>query len=176
MSRIVAQSGFVVAAKLFRGYTAAEMPPTIQNHKARRDYFIGETLEAGIELKGTEVKSLRAARASIDDAFCKIERAECWLYNTHIAAYEAGNRWNVDPLRPRRLLLHKKEIDHLAGKLQAKGAALLPLRIYFTKSFAKVLLGLGKGKSQFDKREALKRKESDRETRRALADARRAKF
>ncbi len=149
------------------------MPPTIQNHKVRRDYFISETLEAGIELKGTEVKSLRAARASIDDAFCKIERSECWLYNAHIAAYEAGNRWNVDPLRPRRLLLHKKEIDHLAGKLQAKGAALLPLRIYFTKSYAKVLLGLGKGKSQYDKREALKRKESDRETRRALADARR---
>jgi len=149
------------------------MPPSIHNHKARRDYFIGETIEAGIELKGTEVKSLRAARASIDDAFCKIERGECWLYNAHIAPYEPGNRWNVDPLRPRRLLLHKKEIDHLAGKLQVKGAALLPLRIYFTKSYAKVLLGLGKGKSQYDKREALKRKEADRETRRALADARR---
>jgi len=149
------------------------MPPTIQNHKARRDYFIGETFEAGIELKGTEVKSLRAARASIDDAFCRIEGGQCWLYNAHIAPYEPGNRWNVDPLRRRRLLLHKKEIDHLAGKLQAKGTALVPLRIYFTKSFAKVLLGLGKGKTQIDKREDLKRKEADRETRRALADARR---
>lgn len=151
------------------------MPPIIQNHKARRDYFIGETFEAGIELKGTEVKSLRAARASIDDAFCRIERGECWLYNAHIAPYEAGNRWNVDPLRPRRLLLHKREIDHLAGRLQAKGMALLPLRIYFTKRYAKVLLGLGRGKSQYDKREALKRKEADRETQRALAAMRRAK-
>jgi SsrA-binding protein len=149
------------------------MPPTINNHKARRDYFIGETLEAGIELKGPEVKSLRASRASIDDAFCKIERGQCWLYNAHIAAFEQANRWNVDPLRPRRLLLHKKEIDRLAGQLNAKGTALIPLRLYFTKSYAKVLLGLGKGKSQHDKREALKRKESDRETHRALADARR---
>jgi len=151
------------------------MPPTIHNHKAGRDYVIGETFEAGIELKGPEVKSLRAARASIDDAFCKIDRAQCWLYNAHIAAYEQGNRWNVDPLRPRRLLLHKKEIDRLTGKLQVKGMALLPLRIYFTKSYAKVLLALGKGKSQFDKRETLKRKEADREIQRALAAVRRAK-
>ncbi len=151
------------------------MPPTIHNHKAGRDYVIGETLEAGIELKGPEVKSLRASRASIDDAFGKIERGECWLYNCHIAAYAQGNRWNVDPLRPRRLLLHQKEIDHLTGKLQVKGMALLPLRIYFTKSYAKVLLALGKGKSQYDKRETLKRKEANRETDRALADARRAK-
>jgi SsrA-binding protein len=151
------------------------MPPTIHNHKAGRDYFIGETLEAGIELKGPEVKSLRAARVSIDEAFCKIDRGQCWLYNAHIAAYEQGNRWNVDALRPRRLLLHKKEIDRLDGQLRVKGMALLPLRIYFTKSYAKVLLGVGKGKSQVDKRETLKRKESDRETNRALADARRSK-
>ena len=149
------------------------MTPTIQNHKARRDYFIGETMEAGIELKGPEVKSLRAARASIDEAFCRMDRGQCWLYNTHIAAYEQGNRWNVDPLRPRRLLLHKKEIDHLAGKLQVKGVALIPLRIYFTKGYAKVLIAVGKGKSQVDKRETLKRKEADREIHRAIADARR---
>jgi SsrA-binding protein len=149
------------------------MPATIHNHKAGRDYFIGETCEAGIELKGTEVKSLRAARASIDDAFCRIERGQCWLYNAHIAPYEAGNRWNVDPLRPRRLLLHKKEIDRLAGQLQAKGMALVPLRLYFTKSFAKVLIAVGKGKQQFDKRETLKRKTADRETARVLANARR---
>ncbi len=151
------------------------MPPTIHNHKAGRDYFIGETIEAGIELKGPEVKSLRAARVSIDEAFCKIDRGQCWLYNAHFAAYEQGNRWNVDPIRPRRLLLHKKEIDRLDGQLRVKGMALLPLKIYFTKSYAKVLLGVGKGKSQVDKRETLKRKESDRETNRALADARRAK-
>ncbi|MCX7886920.1 MAG: SsrA-binding protein SmpB [Verrucomicrobiae bacterium] len=152
------------------------MPPVIQNHKARRDYFITETFEAGIELKGTEVKSLRAARASIDDAFCRIQDGECWLCNAHIAPYEAGNRWNVDPLRPRRLLLHRREIDHLAGRLQAKGMALVPLKIYFTKQFAKVLLGLGRGKTQYDKREALKRREADRETQRALAAMRRAKL
>jgi len=149
------------------------MPPTIQNHKARRDYFIDETFEAGLELKGTEVKSLRAGRAAIDDAFGRIENRQCWLYNAHIAPYEPGNRWNVDPLRPRRLLLHRKEIDQITGKLNAKGMALIPLKIYFTKSFAKILLGIGKGKAQYDKREALKRKTADRETERALAAARR---
>jgi SsrA-binding protein len=147
------------------------MVPTIHNHKARRDYLITETYEAGIELKGTEVKSLRNARASIDEAFARIERGQCWLYNAHINPYEFGNRYNVDPLRPRRLLLHKKEIDRLDGQLNAKGMALLPLKIYFTKSFAKVLLGLGKGKAQYDKREALKRKTADREVQRAVRNA-----
>ena len=146
------------------------MVPTIQNHKARRDYFIAETFEAGIELKGTEVKSLRNSRASIDDAFARVERGQCWLYNAHINSYEFGNRYNVDPLRPRRLLLHKKEIDRLAGHLGAKGMALVPLKIYFTKSYAKVQLGLGKGKTQIDKRETLKRKTADREIDRALRD------
>src|SRR6266446_6459424 len=134
------------------------MASQILNHKARRDYFITETYEAGIELKGTEVKSLRNARASIDDAFARVERGQCWLYNAHISPYEFGNRNNVDPLRPRRLLLHKKEIHKLASKLNAKGLALLPLKIYFTKSFAKVALALGKGKTQVDKRESIKRK------------------
>ena len=146
------------------------MVPTIHNHKARRDYFIEETVEAGIELKGTEVKSLRLARASIDEAFARIERDQCWLYNAHINPYEFGNRHNVEPTRPRRLLLHRKEIDRLAGKINVKGMALLPLKIYFTKSFAKVLLGVGKGKSQVDKRETIKRKEADREISRAIAD------
>ncbi len=146
------------------------MPATIHNHKARRDYFINETYEAGIELKGTEVKSLRNARASIDDAFARVERNQIWLYSAHINPYEFGNRNNVDPLRPRRLLLHKKEIDRLASKLGAKGMALVPLKIYFTKSFAKVLLGLGKGKAQYDKRETLKRKTAEREVQRALRD------
>jgi SsrA-binding protein len=147
------------------------MPPTIHNHKGRRDYFIGDTYEAGIELKGTEVKSLRAARASIDEAFARVERKQVWLYNAHIAHYEFGNRFNVDPLRPRRLLLHKKEIDRLAGQLNAKGMALVPLRIFFNgKGLAKVQLGVGKGKSEIDKRETLKRKMDDREVHRALAD------
>jgi len=147
------------------------MMPTIQNHKARRDYFIGDTYEAGLALKGVEVKSLRAARASIDEAFARVERGECWLYNAHIQPYEFGNRWNVDPLRPRRLLLHKKEIDRLAGELNVKGLALLPLQIFFNaKGLAKVTLGVGKGKTQVDKRETIKRKEADREINRAIAD------
>ena len=146
------------------------MAASIHNHKARRDYFINETCEAGIELKGTEVKSLRNARASIDDAFARVERGQVWLYNAHINPYEFGNRYNVDPLRPRRLLLHKKEINRLAGQLGNKGMALVPLKIYFTKSFAKVQLGLGKGKTQIDKRETLKRKTAEREIDRALRD------
>ena len=147
------------------------MVPTIHNHKARRDYFITETYEAGIELKGTEVKSLRNARASIDEAFARIERGQCWLYNAHINPYEFGNRYNADPIRPRRLLLHRKEIDRLDSQLNTKGMALLPLKIYFTKSFAKVLLGLGKGKTHIDKRETLKRKTADREIQRAVRNA-----
>jgi SsrA-binding protein len=146
------------------------MVPTIHNHKARRDYLITETYEAGIELKGTEVKSLRAARASIDEAFCQIEGNQCWLYNAHINPYEFGNRFNVDPIRKRRLLLHRKEIDRLAGQVNIKGMALVPLKIFFTKSYAKVQIGLGKGKTQSDKRETIKRKEADREIRRAIAD------
>jgi SsrA-binding protein len=121
-------------------------------------------------LKGTEVKSLRNARASIDEAFARVERGQCWLYNAHINPYEFGNRNNVDPLRPRRLLLHKKEIDRLAGQLNSQGMAIIPLKIYFTKRYAKVQLGIGKGKSQIDKRETLKRKTSDREIQRALSD------
>jgi SsrA-binding protein len=146
------------------------MVPTINNHKARRDYFITETYEAGIELKGTEVKSLRLSRASIDEAFARIDRGQCWLYNAHINPYEFGNRHNVDPIRPRRLLLHKKEIDRLAGQVNVKGMALVPLKIYFTKSYAKVLIGVGKGKTQVDKRETIKRKEADREISRAISD------
>ena len=147
------------------------MPPTIQNHKARRDYFIGDTYEAGIELKGTEVKSLRAAKASIDDAFARVERGQIWLYNAHIQHYEFGNRSNVDPLRQRRLLLHKKEINRLAVELNVKGMALVPLRLFFNdKGLAKVQLGVGKGKNVIDKRETIKRKTADREIHRALAD------
>jgi len=147
------------------------MPPTIHNHKARRDYFIGDTYEAGIELKGTEVKSLRAAKASLEEAFARVEHGQLWLYNAHIQHYEFGNRANVDPLRTRRLLLHKKEISRLAVELNVKGMALVPLRIFFNnKGLAKVQLGVGKGKSEIDKRETLKRKMDERETRRALAD------
>ena len=149
---------------------SAKMAPTIQNHKARRDYFILETFEAGISLKGTEVKSIRGARASIDEAFARVEGTEVWLFNAHISPYDHGNRYNVDPLRPRRLLLHKREIVRLGGRLIVKGMALVPLRIYFSKGFAKVELALAKGKSHYDKRETLKRKTDERETQRVLRD------
>jgi SsrA-binding protein len=149
------------------------MTATIHNHKAGRDYHILETIEAGIELKGPEVKSLRAARASIDEAFARIERQQAWLYNCHIQHYEHGNRWNVDPLRPRRLLLHKSEIIKLGNQTSAKGMALVPLKIYFSKGLAKVLLAVGKGKNVVDKREALKKKTHDREIQRAIRRAHR---
>jgi len=147
------------------------MTPVIHNHKAKRDYFITETYEAGIELVGTEVKSLRLARASIDDSFARVEHGEIWLYNAHISPYEFGNRNNVDPLRTRRLLLHKREILRLSNMLNTKGMSLVPLKIFFTKSFAKVQLGVGKGKNVADKRETIKRKTADREIRRAISDA-----
>jgi len=147
------------------------MVPTINNHKARRDYFIGDEFEAGLELKGTEVKSLRAAQASIEEAFARVENNQVWLYNAHIQPYAFGNRFNVDPLRPRRLLLHKSEIKRLSAQLITKGMAIVPLRIFFNaKGYAKVIIGVGKGKSQVDKRETIKRKEADREVSRAIAD------
>ncbi len=148
------------------------MSPTIKNHKARRDYFVLETYVAGIELKGTEVKSLRGALVSIDDAFARVERNEVWLYNARIAPYEFGNRYNLDPLRPRRLLLHKREILRLATQVNAKGLALIPLKIYFAKGYAKLQIALAKGKRPVDKRETLKRKTAEREVARALRDSR----
>ena len=149
------------------------MPPTIKNHKARREYNVVETYVAGIELKGTEVKSLRNARASIDDAFARIENNQAWLYNAHISPYEFGNRYNVDPVRPRRLLLHRREIERLTSQTQAKGMALIPLKIYFTKSYAKVEIALAKGKQMTDKREDIKRRIADREIERAIRNRRR---
>lgn len=149
------------------------MPPTIQNHKAGRDYFLLEKIEAGLELKGPEVKSLRQGRASLDEAFATIDKGQAWLRNAHIAPYEQANRYNVDPLRPRRLLLHRHELNRLAAKINAKGMALVPVKLYFSKGLVKVQLALGKGKLQQDKRETLKRKTADREIQRALRNARR---
>jgi SsrA-binding protein len=147
---------------------------TITNHKARRDYFILDTVEAGIALTGTEVKSLRNSRASIDDAFARVERGQVFLYNAHIAPYEQGNVHNHDPKRTRRLLLHKKEIARLFGKVSVKGHALIPLKMYFKKGWAKVELAVAKGKVQHDKREELKRRIADREVARELSQRRRS--
>jgi len=138
------------------------------NRQARYNYAILESFEAGIELKGTEVKSLRAGKASINDSFARPEGNELFLYNMHIPPYEFGNRENPDPVRPRKLLLHKNQIRRLIGEIASKKLALIPLKAYFKEGIVKVEIALAKGKKLYDKREAIKKRESDRELRRAL--------
>jgi SsrA-binding protein len=133
----------------------------ITNKAARRDYFIVERIEAGIELKGSEVKSIRAGKASLAESFAKVEGGEIFLYHMHISPYEYTAVKEQDPLRPKKLLLHKKEIDYLAAQISQKRLALIPLSVYFKKGLAKVELGLAKGKRQYDKREAIKRREAE---------------
>jgi SsrA-binding protein len=141
-----------------------------QNRKASHDYTIEDTYEAGIVLQGTEIKSIRAGKVSIKDSHARIDRGEVKLINLHIAEYEQGNRFNHDPTRTRKLLLHRKEIDKLTGLIQQQGYALIPLKIYIKNGFAKVLLGLGKGKKKYDKREDLKRKQMKRDADRAIKE------
>ena len=138
------------------------------NRQALRDYFILETFEAGIELKGSEIKSIRKRLANLKESFARIEKGEIFLHNLHISPYEFARRDEIDPKRTRKLLLRKNQIQHLIGKTSEKGLALIPLRVYFKKSFAKVELALAKGKKFYDKREALKAKEAKREVDRAL--------
>lgn len=134
-----------------------------QNRKARHDYHILETYEAGMALKGTEVKSLRAGRANLKDSYARVENGELWLENMHISPYEQGNRFNHDPKRARKLLMHKSEIMRLWGKTREKGLALVPLRVYFRDGRAKVELALAKGKKLYDKREDIARRDAERE-------------
>jgi SsrA-binding protein len=134
-----------------------------QNRKAWHEYFIEDRFEAGMVLLGTEVKSLRDGKASLGDSYAKIKEGEIFLVDAHINPYGHGNRFNHDPLRPRKLLLHKTEIRRLIGKIQEKGFTLIPLRLYFSDGKAKVELGLAKGKKLFDKRETLKRKAVERD-------------
>ena len=138
------------------------------NKAARRDYHILEAYEAGIELKGTEVKSLREGKANLKDGFARIEGNEVFLYNVHISPYEFGNIANVDPKRQRRLLLHKSQIRKLTGKTRQKGFTLIPLSAYIKRGRVKIELALAKGKELYDKREALKRRQAGREMQRAL--------
>ena len=138
------------------------------NHKARRDYEILETFEAGLELRGTEIKSIRQHRVTIDDSFARIDGAELFLYNMHVSPYEQGGRDNADPLRIRKLLLHRREIDRVAGLLSQKRVALVPLRLYLKHGLAKVELAVGKGKREFEKRDRIRERETDRELRRAV--------
>ncbi len=134
-----------------------------QNKKAWHNYFIEDTYEAGLCLLGTEVKSLREGKASLGDSYAKIKNGEVFLVDAHISPYSHANRFNHDPLRTRKLLLHKREIKRLIGKVQEKGFTLIPLRLYFSNGRAKVELGLAKGKKLYDKRETLKRKTLQRE-------------
>lgn len=137
----------------------------VSNRRARFDYEILETIEAGIELKGTEVKSLRNSHASLNDSFARAEGNELFLYNMQVLPYEFGNRANVEPLRPRKLLLHKSQIRRFIGEITGKRATLIPLKLYFKNGIVKVELAVAKGKRQYDKRHAIKEREADREMR-----------
>ncbi|HEM6116200.1 TPA: SsrA-binding protein SmpB [Streptococcus suis] len=139
-----------------------------QNKKARHDYTIVDTVEAGIVLTGTEIKSVRAARIQLKDGFAQIKNGEAWLVNVHIAPFEQGNIWNQDPERTRKLLLKKREIDRLVNELKGSGMTLVPLKVYLKNGFAKVLIGLAKGKHDYDKRESIKRREQDRDIKRVM--------
>lgn len=144
------------------------MPDIVTNSKARRDYHILETFEAGIVLRGTEVKTLRAGKGQIADAFARVENGEVFLYNAHIEEYAYGNIQNHQPKAPRKLLLNKSEIRKLFDLAAVKGNALVPLSFYWKNGKVKVALAVGKGKAQFDKREDLKRRDADRELKRAI--------
>jgi SsrA-binding protein len=139
-----------------------------RNRKARHEFDVLETLEAGMELKGPEVKSLRAGHVAFQDAFARVEKGQVWLHNLHISPYEQANRFNVDPMRARRLLLHRNEIRRLIGKVEEKGLTLVPLEIYFSRGYAKMTLAVARGRKLHDKREELKRRQQDREARRAV--------
>lgn len=139
-----------------------------QNRKARHDYTILDTLEVGIVLTGTEVKSIRQRRVNLKDGFIKVHRGELFLYQVHISPYEQGNIFNHDPVRTRKLLAHKKEIKKLEQVSKESGITLIPLKMYFKQGFVKLLLGIAKGKKQYDKRETLKRRDIDRDIARSL--------
>lgn len=151
------------------------MPDILTNSKARRDYHILETFEAGIVLHGTEVKALRAGKGQIADAFARVENGEVFLYNAHIDEYAHGNIQNHQPKAPRKLLLNKSEIRKLFDLAAVKGNALVPLSFYWKNGKVKVALAVGKGKAQFDKREDLKRRDADRELKRATMHRSRAR-
>lgn len=138
------------------------------NRKAYHDYHIEETLEAGLVLTGTEIKSIRLGRVSLREAYARVEKGEAWLINAHIAQYPGGNRYNHEPTRARKLLLHSKELARLAGKVREKGYTLVPLRLQIKRGYAKIDLGLGRGKRVYDKRQAIARRDAQREIERAV--------
>ena len=139
-----------------------------QNRRARHNYHIVEQFEAGLVLRGTEVKSLRRGRASLQESYARVDGGEAYLINAHIEEYEAGNRFNHDPTRRRKLLMHRREIDRLIGRVDGRGLTLVPLKLYFRSGKAKVELALAKGKKHHDRREELARREAEREVKAAL--------
>jgi SsrA-binding protein len=138
------------------------------NRRAYHDYFIDDKLEAGIMLTGTEVKSVRNGRTNLRDGFVRIDGNEAWLEKVHISPYAQANLMNHEPMRPRKLLLHRKEISSLIGKVRQKGYTLIPLRVYFSRNHAKVEVGLARGKKQYDKREAIAERDAKRDIARAM--------
>ena len=144
--------------------------PIAQNRRASHDYFILETVEAGLVLSGTEVKSLRAGKASLAESYATVENGEAWVLQMHIPPYEQGNRWNLEPTRRRKLLLHRAQIAQLQRAVAQKGQTIVPLKLYFSKGHAKLLLGIARGKKTHDKRQTI----AERDARREMARARRA--
>jgi SsrA-binding protein len=146
------------------------------NRKARHDYLITDTFEAGIVLTGTEIKSVRAGKANLSSSYARVDRGEAWLIDAHIAPYDPGNRYNHEPKRQRKLLLHRIEIDQLVGRASAKGLTIVPLRLYISdRGRAKVELGLAKGKQLHDRRRDIAERDAKREMERDLADATRGR-
>ncbi len=139
------------------------------NRKAYHDYHIEDTAEAGLVLTGTEIKSIRAGRVNLRDAYASAENGELWLLGAHIAQYQAGSRYNHEPKRPRKLLLHRKEIAEFSGAVMRKGLTIVPLRLYLKNGIAKVELGVARGKKAYDKREAMAQRDAQREIQRALS-------
>ncbi len=142
-----------------------------QNKKARHDYFIEQTIETGIVLSGTEVKSIRAGKVSLKDSYANIKDGEVFIYGMHISPYEQGNIFNKDPLRDRKLLLNRFEINKLIGYIQQKGMTLVPLEVYFRNGRVKIELGIGKGKKLYDKREDIAKKDAQREIDRRIKES-----
>ena len=138
------------------------------NRRARHEYHVEESLEAGLVLTGTEVKALRSGRASLAEAYARVQGEEVWLHHLHIPPYDAGNIFNHDPLRPRKLLLHRRQIERLTGRAGQKGYTIVPLRLYFSRGRAKVEIAVARGKKLYDKREAIGEREAGREAQRAL--------
>ena len=144
-----------------------------QNRKARHDYTVIETIEAGMVLKGTEIKAIRNRRVNLKDGYVRVRDGEAYLVNVHISPYEQGNLFNHDPLRTRKLLMHKKQIAKLTAETKNTGVTLIPLKLYIKNGFAKVLVGVAKGKKQYDKRQDLKQKDMNREINRTFKERQR---